>query len=406
MPNTNPNSKPAKPLDGFRVLDFTQNIAGPMAGQVLADLGAEVIKVEAPVGEAARHITAVLPGRPPLATLFLPHNRGKKSVMADLRSDEAKQQIMRLVDTADVVLEGFRPGVMERMGLGPDELQSRNPKLIYARLSAYGGNGPEGSRPGVDLMVAAESGMTTGMPTPSGKPQIIPFQLVDAASGHVLAQAVLAALLNRERHGVADVVRVAMYDVAVSLQASQLTIHLNKPNSEPKPADSTPKPKRRKGVGFATQPSDAFKAADGYLVISAYVPKHWDKLCEIIGRPDMREDERFVDQRARALNYPELTEELEKALAAKTADEWVRLLQDGGLMACHAYTWKQVVGTELFAENELALPVGEGEDAVTVIRTPARYSSFDASSSGYATDPPPALGQHTEEYLGAPLSAS
>lgn len=194
-------------------------------------------------------------------------------------------------------------------------------------------------------MVAAESGMTTGMPTPTGKPQIIPFQLVDAASGHVLAQAVLAALLNRERHGVADVVRVAMYDVAVSLQASQLTIHLNKPNADHKPSDSASKPKRRKGVGFATQPSDAFKAADGYLVISAYVPKHWDKLCEVIGRPDLRDDERFADQRSRALNYPELTEELEKALAAKTADEWVRLLQDAGLMACHAYTWKQVVGT-------------------------------------------------------------
>lgn len=399
-----PNSKPAKPLDGFRVLDFTQNIAGPMAGQVLADLGAEVIKIEAPAGEAARHITAVLPGRPPLATLFLPHNRGKKSVMADLRSDEAKERILRLVDTADVVLEGFRPGVMERMGLGPDELQARNRKLIYARLSAYGGNGPEGSRPGVDLMVAAESGMTTGMPTPTGKPQIIPFQLVDAASGHVLAQAVLAALLNRERHGVADVVRVAMYDVAVSLQASQLTIHLNKPTEAPTP-DAAPKPKRRKGVGFATQPSDAFKAADGYLVISAYVPKHWDKLCEIIGRPDMRDDERFIDQRARALNYPELTEELEKALSAKTADEWVRLLQEGGLMACHAYTWKQVVSTALFAENELALPVGEGADEVTVIRTPARYSSFEAASAGWAAEPPPALGQHTEEYLGAPQPA-
>src|ERR1700721_476294 len=125
-----PNSKPAKPADGFRVLDFTQNIAGPMAGQVLADLGAEVIKIEAPIGEAARHIT--------------------------------------------------------------DVLRARNPKLIYARLSAYGGNGPHGSRPGVDLMVAAESGMTSGMPTPTGKPQIIPFQLVDAASGHVLAQAGLA----------------------------------------------------------------------------------------------------------------------------------------------------------------------------------------------------------------------
>ena len=400
-----PNSKPAKPLDGYRVLDFTQNIAGPLAGQVLADLGAEVIKIEAPVGEAARHITAVLPGRPPLATLFLPHNRGKKSVTADLTSEETKQQILRLVDTADVVLEGFRPGIMERMGLGPDDLRSRNPRLIYARLSAYGGNGPHGSRPGVDLMVAAESGMTTGMPTPSGKPQIIPFQLVDAASGHVLAQAVLAALLNRERHGIGDVVQVAMYDVAVSLQASQLTIHLNKPSEGPKPdtgPDLKPNAKRRKGVGFATQPSDAFRASDGYLVISAYVPKHWAKLCQIIGRPDLLDDERFIDQRSRAMNYPELTEELESALAAKTAAEWVALLQQGGLMACHAYSWKQVVDTPLFAENELALRVGSEDDAITVIRTPARYSSFEA----VATDPPPAVGQHNDVFLTATEPAS
>jgi crotonobetainyl-CoA:carnitine CoA-transferase CaiB-like acyl-CoA transferase len=396
-----PNTKPPKPLDGYRVLDFTQNIAGPLAGQVLADLGAEVIKVEAPGGEAARQITVVLPGRPPLPTLFWPHNRGKKSLAVDLTSEDNRQQILRLADTADVVLEGFRPGVMERLGLGPEELRSRNPRLIYARLSAYGGNGPHGSRPGVDLMVAAESGMTTGMPTPTGKPQIIPFQLVDAASGHVLAQAVLAALLNRERHGVAEIVRVAMYDVAVALQASQLTIHLNKPSEAPKP-DPEPKAKKRKGVGFATQPSDAFKAADGYLVISAYVPKHWAKLCQIIGRPELIEDQRFIDQRSRAMNYPELTEELESALAAKTAAEWVELLQRGGLMACLAYTWKQVVDTPLFAENELALRLGSGDQAITVVRMPARYSSFDAA----ATDPPPAPGQHNEEFLTAPETAS
>jgi crotonobetainyl-CoA:carnitine CoA-transferase CaiB-like acyl-CoA transferase len=396
MSNQPPGSS-AKPLDGFRVLDFTQNVAGPLAGQVLADLGAEVIKIEAPGGEAARHITAVLPGRPPLATYFLPNNRGKKSVTVNLTDEHATQQVLRLADTADVVLEGFRPGVMEKMGLGPDDLRSRNPKLIYARLSAFGGNGPHSSRPGVDLMVAAESGMTTGMPTPDGKPQIIPFQLVDNASGHVLAQAVLAALLNRERHGVADTVRVAMYDVAVGLQANQLTIHLNRPADTPKP-DQPAKTKRRKGVGFATQPSDAYRAADGYLVLSAYVPKHWAKLCELIGRPDLLEDERFIDQRARALNYPELTEELESALAAKTAAEWVELFHEGGLMACLPYTWKQVVDTPLFAENDLALEVGSGDRAITVIRTPARYSSFSA----VAADPPPALGEHNDTFLAAP----
>src|ERR1700739_2859226 len=316
-----PNSNPAKPLDGFRVLDFTQNIAGPLAGQVLADLGAEVIKVEAPGGEAARQITVVLPGRPPLATMFLPHNRGKKSVAVDLTAEDSKQQILRLADTADVVLEGFRPGVMERLGLGPDDLRSRNPKLIYARVSAYGGNARHGSRPGVDLMVAAESGMTTGMPTPTGKPQIIPFQLVDVASGHVLAQAVVAAVLNRERHGVADVVRVAMYDVAVSLQANQLTMHLNRPNG-PK---SAPTAKQRKRVAFATQPSDAFRTADGHVVISAYIPKHWELLCRAIERPDLFDDERFADQRSRAINYAELTDELESTLTTKSAAEWGKL---------------------------------------------------------------------------------
>lgn len=380
-----------KPLDGFRVLDFTQNVAGPLAGQVLADLGAEVIKVEAPGGEAARQITSVLPGRPPLATYFLPNNRGKKSVAVDLTSDEGKQQILRLADTADVVLEGFRPGVMERLGLGPSELQSRNPRLVYARLSAFGGNGPHGDRPGVDLMVAAEAGMTTGMRTPDGKPQIIPFQLVDNASGHVLAQAVLAALLNRERHGVADVVTVAMYDVAVSLQVNQLAVHLNRTSS----GDQPPKPKGRKSVGFATQPSDAFRTADGYVVISAYVPKHWELLCRTIDRPDLLDDERFADQRSRSINYSELTDELESTLSTKTSAEWVELLRRNGLMACLPYTWKQVVDTPLFAENKLALEVGSGEDAVTLIRTPARYSTFTAA----VTDPPPEVGEHNAEFL-------
>src|SRR6201992_1504086 len=215
------------------------------------------------------------------------------------------------------------------------------------------------------------------------KPQIIPFQLVDNASGHVLAQAVLAALLNRERHGVADVVRVAMYDVAVSLQANQLTMHLNRPNG-PK---SAPTAKQRKRVAFATQPSDAFRTADGHVVISAYIPKHWELLCRAIERPDLFDDERFADQRSRAINYAELTDELESTLTTKSADEWVKLLRSYGLMACLPYSWKQVVDTPLFAENDLALEVGNGDDAVTVVRTPARYSTFTAA----ATEPPPAL---------------
>ncbi|MVU80711.1 CoA transferase [Nocardia sp. ET3-3] len=390
-----------RPLDGFRVLDFTQNVAGPLAGQVLVDLGAEVIKIEAPGGEAARRITSLLPGRKPLATYFLPNNRGKKSIMVDLGTDEGKQAVLALADTADVVLEAFRPGVMEKLGLGPDELQSRNRGLVYARLSAYGGNGQHSARPGLDLMVQAESGMTTGLRRPDGGPQIVPFQLVDGASGHVLAQAVLAALLNRERHGVADVVKVAMYDVAISLQANQLTLHLNKQPAAADAAALPPRPrpdtdgKPRKQVAFATQPSEAFRAADGFLVLSAYIPKHWTKLCEVIDRPDLAGDERFADQRLRSINFEELKTELEVALAKRTAAEWVGLLHDAGLMATLAYNWKQVVATPLFDENELAVTVGDGEREVKVIRTPARYSSFEAAGA----TPPPEVGEHNEEFL-------
>ena len=390
----------SRPLDDFRVLDFTQNVAGPLAGQVLVDLGAEVIKIEAPGGEAARRITSLLPGRKPLATYFLPNNRGKKSVMVDLSTVDGREAVLRLADTTDVVLEAFRPGVMEKLGLGPEELQRRNPRLVYARLSAYGGNGPNGGRPGIDLMVQAEAGMTTGMRRPDGSPQIVPFQLVDGASGHVLAQAVLAALLNRERHGVADVVRVAMYDVAVSLQANQLTLHLNNdPKSrglQEKKLEIDPGGKSRRKVAFATQPSEAFKASDGFLVLSAYIPKHWTKLCEVIGRPELATDERFTDQRARSINFDDLKAELESALAAKTAAEWVDLLRRNGLMATLAHNWKQVVATPIFAENELTVTVGEGDREVKVIRTPARYTAFETAGD----TPPPQVGEHNAEFLG------
>ncbi|WP_419402880.1 CoA transferase [Mycobacteroides abscessus] len=382
-----------RPLNGFRVLDFTQNVAGPLAGQVLVDLGAEVVKVEAPGGEAARQITSVLPGKPALATYFLTNNRGKKSVVIDLSTSEGMEKVLSLVDTADVVLEAFRPGVMERLALGPRELQTRNRRLVYARLSAYGDNGTHGARPGLDLIVQAEAGMTSGMRRSDGSPQIIPFQLVDGASGHVLAQAVLAALLNRERHGVADVVRVAMYDVAISLQANQLTLHLNA--GESRPAADVVDRKRSRPVAFATQPSEAFRAADGFVVLSAYVPKHWVALCDAIGRPDLVADGRFSDQRSRSVNFEVLKAEIEKALAAKSARAWVESLHEAGLMATLAYNWKQIVETPLFKENELAVTVGEGDRKVTVIRTPARYKTFDPAGSAA----PPMAGEHNADFL-------
>ncbi|GAA4856135.1 CoA transferase [Saccharopolyspora cebuensis] len=380
-------SSPPRPADGMRVLDFTQNVAGPLAGQVLADLGAEVIKIEAPTGEAARQITATTPGQEHLAPYFLPNNRGKKSFQVDLRTPEGAARVLALADTADVVLESFRPGVMARMGLDARTVQQRNPRCVYASLSAYGGRGEQGRRPGVDLMAQAESGLLTGLRDADGAPLFVRSTIVDAASGHVLAQAVLAALLNRERHGVADVIGVSLYDVACGLQSNNLTMQLN---TDPARADAPGKSR------VATAPTGAFRAADGrYLVLTAYVPKHWALLTETIGRPDLAADSRFLDQARRARHGAELTAELDAVFATRDAADWVADLQRAGLMCCEVKSWSEVVSSALFAENELAVTVAEGERAETVVRTPARYAGFTPA----ATRPAPGLGEHNAELL-------
>lgn len=378
----------ARPMDGHRVLDFTQNVAGPLAGQIMADLGADVIKVEPPSGEAARHILSTSEGSGGLAPYFLPNNRGKRSLVVDLHTPEGVEQILALAESTDVILDGFRPGTMAKWGLGHDAIHARNPHCIYASLSAYGGNGPHGKRPGIDLILQAESGVLTGLSNDDGTPMRIPFQLVDGASGHVLAQAVLAALLHRERYGVATDVDVAMYDVAVSLQSNRVTAELNH-------ASTAATAGRNGSAAFATSPSGIFRAADGHLALAAYIPKHWAQLTSVLGRSDLASDPRFVDQQARANNDGELCCELEAIFATYAVADLVGALQSAGLMASEVKSLTQVVSSALFAENALEMVVTDGSRSETTIRTPARYSAFTAA----AMSPTPLLGEYSAQVL-------
>ncbi|MEW2134846.1 CoA transferase [Streptomyces sp. NPDC005435] len=381
---------PHRPLDGYRVLDFTQNVAGPLAGQVLADLGAEVIKVEAPGGEAARRITSTQPGLEHLAPYFLPLNRGKKSVAVDLRTDRGRAQVLALADTADVILEAFRPGVMERLGLGAPAVQERNPRCVYASLSAFSGEGEQGRRPGIDMLAQAESGLLTGLRNAEGAPTVIRSTIVDAASGHVLAQAVLAALLGRERYGRADVIKVALYDVACSLQANSLTLQLN---ADGVPDAGAPADGRSP---YATAPSGVYRAGDGqFIVVAAYVPKHWKLLTELLERPELAEDPRFADQAVRSRYNAELTAVLNAAFAQRGADEWVEMFRTAGLMASRVHTWSETARSEAFAEGRLAVTVTDGGRTETVVRTPARYAGFSPA----ADRPTPRLGEHNDQLL-------
>jgi crotonobetainyl-CoA:carnitine CoA-transferase CaiB-like acyl-CoA transferase len=370
-----------KPLDGYRVLDLTQNVAGPLAGQVLSDLGAEVIKIEPPRGEAARHILAT-GCEVPIAPYFIPFNRGKRSVVLDLGTDDGAGRFLELVEGADVVLDGFRPGTLARWGLGREQMRARNPRCIYAALSGYGGNGEHGQRPAVDLIVQAESGMITGIARDDGTPQLIPFVVVDSATGHVLAQAVLAALLQRERHGICEDVSVAMYDVAVSLQATRITLELNRPNGSRAQAN----PQRQEASRFATSPSGVFAARDGHFVLAAYIPKHWKILVEVIDRQDLAADKRFADQLSRARNNRELIAELTTTFAGYCVEELVRRLQDAGLMAVPVNDIAGVVESPVFAENELAVSSGNDARPEKSVRTPARFSSFTVGSNGWTPE--------------------
>ncbi|MCW2540586.1 MAG: CoA transferase [Frankiales bacterium] len=382
---------PTRPMDGYRVLDFTQNIAGPLAAQVFADLGAQVIKVEPPSGEAARHITSSYPGEHDLAPYFVSNNRGKESVVADLHDPAGVELVLRLAEQTDVFIDAFRPGTMAAWGCGPDEVLARNPRCIYTTITGFGDNGPAGGRPAIDMMLQAEAGVLTGLVPAGERPRSIGFQLIDGATAHVVAQAVLAALLQRERHGIVEQVRVAMFDVAASLQANRLTTELHRrtapPSDEPVTAGAMP---------FATSPAGAYRAADGYFMLAAYVPKHWAQLVVLIEHPELATDPRFLDQPSRARHNAALTHELDEVFRTRPAADWITRLRGAGLMCSHLASWADVVASEVFAENELAITV---RDATTgrrqsTVRTPARFSTFDALAAPRL----PALGEHNVRY--------
>ncbi|GEL22286.1 CoA transferase [Pseudonocardia sulfidoxydans NBRC 16205] len=379
-----------RPMEGMRVLDLTSNVAGPLACQVLVDLGAEVVKIEPPTGEAGRNIRSTIPGQEDLRPYFLPHHRGKKSVVLDLHDDGDVTRLLALADTADVFVQGFRPGVLDRLGLGADVLRRRNPRLVHASLSAFSGDGDQHLRPGIDALIQAESGLLTGLTRADGAPLLPAPTVVDACSGHVLAQAILAALLARERHGQGDAVEVALYDVAVSMQAPHITRQLH---TVPEHAHLTETGRS----SMAVAPSGPFRAADGWLMLFAYVPKHWNLLTEVLGRPDLRADPRFADQLERARHPVELAATLETALAAHTVAEWVELLTAAGVMASPVRGWSSVIGSAAFAEAELAVTVEAGGRTELAVRTPARYRGF---TPGGVT-PTPLLGEHTDDVLGA-----
>lgn len=307
------------PLSGIRVIDLTRVLAGPYCTMVLADLGAEVIKVERPkVGDDARHIGPFMSGK---SAYFMSLNRGKQSIALDLKDDADRETFLALVATADVLVENYRPGTMDKLGLGWDVLHEKFPRLIFAAVSGFGQTGPYAQKPAYDMVVQAMGGIMSLTGHPGSPPTRVGSSIGDITAGLFTAIGINAALFERETTGVGKLVDVAMLDAQVAILENALARYTA--------TGEVPGPLGARHPSIT--PFEAFATSDGYIVIAAGNNPLFEKLCATIGAPQLAGDARFADNEVRCTHAAELKAEIESALAAHGSAHWLKVLEDAGI---------------------------------------------------------------------------
>ena len=376
-----------KPFAGVRILDFTRYLAGPYGTYQLALLGADVIKIESHEGDESRHLLVSREwAERKMASSFLAVNANKRSVTLDLRQPAAVEVITRLVPTTDVVWENFRPGVMERLGLGYDALAAINPRLVYCAVSGFGHTGPERTTAAFDGKLQAMSGIMSITGDPAGGPMRAGFAICDTIGGITAALAVASALYQRAHTGRGQFVDVAMLDAALAF--------IPGPVAEYSVAGI---PQRQIGNGSVSRKPTAgrFRAGDGYLVLAVLTEKQFVALMRTIGRADALDDTRFKDWRARTENEPALREIIEGALAKDDPKSWESRLTAADVPC--ATVWK--------IEEITRHPQLEHRDVLQTIDS--RYGPMRLVGAGFRLAhgspgierEPPTLGEHTDEIL-------
>ena len=368
-------------LTGIRVLELGQVIAGNYAGIILADMGAEVVKVEPPTGDAARN-AAIAPLRGESAIhLFM--NRGKKSVSLDLKKAQGLELFRKMVATADVVIDNFRPGVMARLGIDHESLAAIKPDIITCTITGFGETGPYKYRSAYDLVVQAFSGHLHITGEPDGPPSRVGIPLADIAGGLYACMGILGALVGKLLHGTGQHIDIAMLDSLVSLLSYDGLNHLN-----------SGKEVGRHGTAHAYMvPWQAFAVSDGYIVIAAREDKHWLRLADAIGRPDLKEDIRTADNLSRVANRLFTVGVLEEAFLSKTKSEWMTILDTHDIPAAPVNDLPAV-----FSDPQvLARGMVQTYDHPTLGEI--RYMPSPMQFSGWRLPnrTAPMLGQHTRE---------
>ena len=372
-------------LAGIRVLDFTQVIFGPSCTAILADHGAEVIKVERPgPGDLSRAFAPFIDGR---SLSFASLNRNKKSIAVDLKSPAGLEVIHRLAPTVDVVANNFRPGVMESLALGYEDFRRLNPRIIYASGTGFGTSGPlaEQRKAGQDTVAQALTGAMAANVGSDGGPRKIPIAVADITGGNLLAQGVLLALIARERTGEGQTVETSLLDALIWMQAWQATGAANVP-----PGDDQPREGDNPLDGGVYRTRDAF-----ILVTGVFGPNPLAHICTGLGIPDLSRDERFASVRAMIDNALALRCRLQERLLQKTTAEWIEILEAADVLCAPLLTIDDAVRFPQVLYNEMIVPPAASPDGFRYIGVPSRLGR----TPGAVRTSAPALGEHTVEVL-------
>ncbi|HEY7293398.1 MAG TPA: CoA transferase [Dehalococcoidia bacterium] len=373
-------------LDGFRVLDLSQVVQGPQAGAMLADLGADVIKIELPrLGDISRWIPISATDR--RSAYFFACNRGKRSLTLDLHVPAARAALLRLCESADVLLHSFTPGVMERWGLGYDAIAPRLPRLVYATASAFGPAGPDAQREGADLAGQAAGGLIRATGEEGDFPSPVGAVIADHCGSQNLVAGILAALLARERTGRGQRVDVSLLGGQVWAQASEITHYLL--------SGSLPG-RANRGHGLLPALYRVFATKDGHIAIVGAAGALWPGFCRAIERPDLLDDPRFADDTGRARHRSELLTTVEAQIATRTTAEWCERLRAEGQRYAPVRDYAELAADpQVWVNGYLAEVEHPQFGRQRIVGTPVHFSDTP-SRPGIAT---PELGQHTEEVL-------
>lgn len=367
------------PLNGVRVIEFGNLIAAPYAGMLLADLGAEVVKVEPPGGDLGRRFGPFIKGE---SVFFLAVNRGKKSVVIDLQTPDGMDTARRLCGTADVVLHNLRRGAMERRGLGPDAIRTTNPEIVYAVVSAFGSDGPFADRPGIDVVFQGESGMISITGDPDSPPTKTATTIGDYVAATNAALAICAALAS----GKGQFIDVSLRDGLLAVQSGWYGLAFAIGDQPVRTGTASP----------FLAPNQVFETADGHMTLAIAVDRHFEMLCDALDRPDLKNE--YPTNEVRMERRRELIPILEEIFRARETGHWLEIFGEAGIPAGRILNLPEVWDDPQAQHNEMVITYDHPTaGSVRGIGSPIR---IDGSPSRAAAAPP-VLGEHTGEVLGS-----